>query len=382
MALILLSALAPADPTPAAAQTNTPSEKMIKGILDTLENAAAATPGTDGKISSEEELEFSLDQTDNLLSLTPAERASLRATYSIMLPKSQMELKLDYTSKEPATPDELTAFIRAIPQNSVPILPGTPEGDLTEDCDFSSETEGRRNAEGVPNTAMVLRRYAGHIIDKCDKDGDGKLQYDEWKDLPGTPQAADMDGDLVLEEYELLYYLARYAKGRTIAQPVPKRPKSVAQTVLKTDGPVLIQPLSAPIRRKTAQALEEEGAADREGLAMSEKEFKQFLEDSSGNAGDGDDSDLMDGAATEPGGRPIREFAASESETSGVPNWFHARDFNGDGQLSLREFSPTLSLQSTAMFGKMDINGDGLVTPEEAREFSASGPRSKEQRID
>ena len=75
----------------------------------------------------------------------------------------------------------------------------------------------------------------------------------------------------------------------------------------------------------------------------------------------------------------VREFAPSANETAGIPRWFLARDANGDGQLTLREFSPSLSLESTAFFGRLDADGDGLITPDEVREYLAKGPRPKEK---
>ena len=40
--------------------------------------------------------------------------------------------------------------------------------------------------------------------------------------MPGKPQAYDLNGDLVLENHELLYHLAAYAKDRTISTRFPR----------------------------------------------------------------------------------------------------------------------------------------------------------------
>ncbi|MBX9582607.1 MAG: EF-hand domain-containing protein, partial [Gemmataceae bacterium] len=48
---------------------------------------------------------------------------------------------------------------------------------------------------------------------------------------------------------------------------------------------------------------------------------------------------------------------------TGVPDWFTKMDRNGDGDISRREFLGPLSL-----FRRLDADGDGLITPDEARE--------------
>ena len=56
-----------------------------------------------------------------------------------------------------------------------------------------------------------------------------------------------------------------------------------------------------------------------------------------------------------------------QENLQGVPRWFIQRDKNGDGQISLAEFAPTLSLEAVALFQRLDKNGDGFIEPDEAR---------------
>ncbi len=54
---------------------------------------------------------------------------------------------------------------------------------------------------------------------------------------------------------------------------------------------------------------------------------------------------------------------------SDLPGWMQAMDRNGDGELSPREF-----LGTRAQFQRLDVNGDGLVSADEARAAASAGP--------
>ena len=60
--------------------------------------------------------------------------------------------------------------------------------------------------------------------------------------------------------------------------------------------------------------------------------------------------------------RNLKYFAALPA---GVPSWFVERDADGDGQLSLAEFSPKLLKSEIAEFNRHDSNQDGIVTAKE-----------------
>jgi hypothetical protein len=60
-------------------------------------------------------------------------------------------------------------------------------------------------------------------------------------------------------------------------------------------------------------------------------------------------------------------YHTPKEELYGVPAWFIVRDKNGDGQVSMTEFAPTLSAPSLALFGRLDKDGDGFIVPDEVR---------------
>ena len=62
-----------------------------------------------------------------------------------------------------------------------------------------------------------------------------------------------------------------------------------------------------------------------------------------------------------------------------VPIWFLARDVNGDGQLTLLEFSPNLSPATIAQFGKLDSDADGLITADEVRQAAKAAKQDAQQ---
>ena len=54
------------------------------------------------------------------------------------------------------------------------------------------------------------------------------------------------------------------------------------------------------------------------------------------------------------------------SRRSGLPSWFTSRDSNKDGQISMNEFSRSVSESMVAEFRRYDANDDGIITAKEA----------------
>jgi hypothetical protein len=50
---------------------------------------------------------------------------------------------------------------------------------------------------------------------------------------------------------------------------------------------------------------------------------------------------------------------------TGLPSWFKSRDTNSDGQVSMSEYSRTISQSMVTEFRRHDANDDGIITPKE-----------------
>ena len=56
--------------------------------------------------------------------------------------------------------------------------------------------------------------------------------------------------------------------------------------------------------------------------------------------------------------------SASERLPEGLPDFFR-QDADGDGQIEMWEYATTWSEAKAAEFASWDLNGDGIITPEE-----------------
>jgi hypothetical protein len=59
-------------------------------------------------------------------------------------------------------------------------------------------------------------------------------------------------------------------------------------------------------------------------------------------------------------------FTAASDRKPGLPSELRSRDANGDGQVSMSEFSRYWSDSTVAEFRRWDLNNDGIITPKEA----------------
>jgi hypothetical protein len=187
------------------------------------------------------------------------------------------------------------------------------------------------------STSIKVLRYARHLIEQYDTDGDGKLSPEEWKEMNGNPGAIDRNGDGFIEIEELAQYIADYGSVRRI-----RLMPSISE-VAERLPPLLYEGLSSG------------GTISRQPDATS-------------TLSDSGDRDAPDG----PIGLSQRRFTVNPSRLPpGLPAWFQRLDLDGDGQLTQSEFAPTGSPAALQEFDTYDHNRDGVITPQEA----VAGPR-------
>jgi len=162
-----------------------------------------------------------------------------------------------------------------------------------------------------------LLRYAQRIVDKYDADKSGDLTLEETRGMTGKPAMADSNRDGRITVREFAEHAARFGAGRAI------------RLTHASDSP----------------------------LAESQR---------AGQAAIAEPAPVTTTATEGPAVRdPRRNLKYFGSLPAGVPAWFIERDADGDGQLSLAEYSPKLLKSEIDEFKRHDANQDGIVTAKE-----------------
>lgn len=204
----------------------------------------------------------------------------------------------------------------------------------------------------TPAISAKVERYITLMVQRCDQDRDGILQQAEWQVLPGSPQAIDLDGNQQITHTELMWYVVQYGRHRTIHRTAPinlSEPYKFDPANLKILKPVLPRPV-APLRvdenKEQASELSVENITSNE-QPIDDDIYKKMLEE-----------------RQIPAERP---FYVLPEHLRGAPAWFILNDKNGDGQISLSEFAPTLLPAMLNLFKQFDKNSNGLIEPDEVR---------------
>ena len=209
----------------------------------------------------------------------------------------------------------------------------------------------------VPAPAKVVR-YAQAMLQRYDEDGDGILQQEEWKKMPGTPQAIDLNGDGQITQDELVHYLNDYGQRRSI------RRTAVAAT--KQPEPYKFDP--ANLRYFRPIWLQATTPAEGAEQTRFELEKDDGIEKFIAKYGQTIDDEDVYRKLQEEVQIPARLYYAFPEHLRGVPAWFLLLDKDGDGQVSLAEFAPASSPEAMALFEQFDKNGNGFIEPDEVRE--------------
>ncbi|GHT27399.1 hypothetical protein FACS18942_06670 [Planctomycetales bacterium] len=247
-----------------------------------------------------------------------------------------------------------------------------PLSPAQEDDELPPVMERGSIAPVVPAKAV---RFALWFLEQHDTNNDGVLEKDEWKSLPGAPQAIDIDGNGIITEDELVRFIGLYGQNRTIHNPNPVeqyyQPRMVSSQ-FQVFKPVTVADLPPQKNSETKNtaventdpALEQTGK-ENAVIADAKKDITEEMLKDAGEEGIDDDAYEKIVAGKLPPAGKI--YHTPKEDLYGVPAWFIVRDKNGDGQVSMTEFAPTLSAPSLALFGRLDKDGDGFIVPDEVR---------------
>ena len=234
------------------------------------------------------------------------------------------------------------------PGVAAPELPKTPPTSAAAESPVDAESfvpEG-----DAPILAKVLR-YARRLIERYDRDGDGKLRPEEWRQMQGTPALIDRDGNGEMTLEELAQYVANHGARRKI------RLLSRNLEALATSPP-LLHP------RTAASPGPSEGGETVQpgGSATTPK-------------GPDDPALQTPNAPTQSDDRKFH--VSPKHQPANLPEWFTTRDANGDGQLTMAEYAPKATQTDVDDFARYDVDGDGVMTPKECEQASKAAKPTK-----
>ncbi len=171
-----------------------------------------------------------------------------------------------------------------------------------------------------------VRKYVDSLFEKYDENKNGTLEASEWKKISLLPAGADANNDGIITKEEL----ARSSGGgdsgshtATASSPSPAPASDQGQS----------RPRGGPWSTSSSTT----------GSSSSKS--------SSGSSGSNEKS--------------YRFLSPLERLPKGLPDWFARKDANGDGQVSMAEYSSVWDDAKAAEFAKYDRNNDGVITPEE-----------------
>jgi hypothetical protein len=182
--------------------------------------------------------------------------------------------------------------------------------------------------------AGKIERYARRLMKRYDLSGDGLLDQSEWLAMRGDPAGTmDQDRNGVITSVEIEHRVGNF--GKRSLRVVP------ARSTESTTGQV-----GSGNESQAAQHELPDGTAGRRAPATADT--------------------AAEASPNTPTARMMRRFFVSASQLPmGVAGWFLDDDFNGDGQVTMAEFSANWTDVEAERFATWDLNRDGVITAAE-----------------
>jgi hypothetical protein len=198
----------------------------------------------------------------------------------------------------------------------------------------SDEKESSTKSDDAPSIAT--QDYVKGLVKLHDKNENRMIDGDELKGLRPPASLADANGDKVITIDELNAKFTQSASNSSASTTT----KSIASSDATKD-------------RDRGGSSEKDD--DSGGSPTTSKRVLTWL----GAGKPGEDAKSKR--------RTYRFTPAGERLPTGLPSWFKSQDKNGDGQVSMNEYSRSWSRSTVSKFERYDLDGEGVVTSKEAK---------------
>jgi len=194
---------------------------------------------------------------------------------------------------------------------------------------------------------MDLKKWATALVVKNDKNGDMILQPNEQGALGSSAASEDLNHDGMITIDEIVMH---HSAGATLVTAPANGAVAVA-----SNGTESGRSGDRDHHRDSGHGHHDSGSGNDSHSKTDDPASKRVLTGTAG--GTGKDADKR---------HSYRFSKATDRLPIGLPPWFTSRDANKDGQVSMSEFSRSISESMVSEFRRYDANDDGIITAKEA----------------
>jgi hypothetical protein len=234
---------------------------------------------------------------------------------------------------------------------------GSSGSSSTKSSNSGSSSQSTSSSSSVPSTSTStssastsaspdLRKWATALVTKNDKNGNMILEPEEQAALGSSAAAEDLnhDGKITIDEI-----IMHHSPG-AVAVNAPVASGSSTTTAGGDSG------RSGERDREHSRG---GGFGHRAGDPAGDSRSK--VDDAAKRVLTG-----AAGGSKDDKRHSYRFSKATDKLPTGLPSWFKSRDRNGDGQVSMSEYSSSVTQSSVDDFRRYDANDDGIITAKEA----------------